>query len=150
MFINFGVIESLTDAEQITFDSYQEIKSIIKTYIEKASKLDEYGMSDKASPIWEYGNRIIYLVGLLFIIREKILEDYSNCKLDTFENYKTAYKLDCIKKTFSCLPIPFNVTGLYEIFGLNDNFGFDGITFTALEIDNTIACNEITVFEVQQ
>ncbi len=149
MFINFGTILPLTDAEQITFDSYQEIEVIIKSYIDKGSKLDQYGISDKASPIWEYGTKIVYLVNLLFIIRERILKDYRNCELQTFDTYKEIYKLDCIKKTFACFSIPFNVTPLYAIFGLDNPYGFDGIAFMALELDETIVCNNTSIFEVQ-
>ncbi len=149
MFINFGTILPLTDAEQITFDSYQEIEVIIKTYIDKGSKLDQYGISDKASPIWEYGNKIVYLVNLLFIIRERILKDYRNCELQTFDTYKEIYKLDCIRKTFACLSIPFDVNPLYAVFGLDNPYGFDGIAFMALELDETIVCNNTSIFEVQ-
>lgn len=150
MFINFGVIEALNDSEQLTLDSYQEIQSIISTYIQKATKLDQYGISDRATPIFGYGNRLIYLVGLLFIIRERILKDYNNCSLQTFEFYKETYKLDCIRKTFSCLPIPFDVTSLYTIFGLNTHFGFDGINYMAIEEDVNPTCENNLIFEVNK
>lgn len=149
MFINFGTIQALTDAEQITLDMYEEIEAILYTYISKATKLDEYGMTEKADVLFEYGNKIVYLVSLLFIIRERILKDYRNCELQTFDTYKEEYKLDCIRKTFSCFSIPFDVNPLYAVFGLDNPYGFDGIAFMALEIDDTIACNINTVFEVQ-
>lgn len=150
MFINFGTILALNDSEQLTFDSYQELETIIKAYIDKASKLDEYGISDRATPIWEYGNKIIYLIGLLFIIRERILEDRSVCNVQSFEYYKEKYKLDCIRKTFSCLPIPFDVNPLYAMFGLDNYFGFDGISYMSIEEDITEACDENIVFQVNK
>jgi len=149
MFINFGVIQPLTDAEQVTADMYQEIEAYLLTYISKASKLDEYGMSEKADVLFEYGNKIVYLVLLLFIIRERILKDYRNCELQTFETYKEEYKLDCIRKTFSCFSIPFDVNPLYAVFGLDNAYGFDGIAFMALEIDETTVCNNNSIFEIQ-
>lgn len=148
MFIDFGVIKALTDAEQLTIDSYDEIETIISTYIQKAVKLDNYGQSNKATDIWEYGNKLVYLIVLLFIIRERILKDYNNCSLQTFDYYKDTYKLDCIRDTFSCLPIPFDVTGLYSIFGLNNNFGFDGINYMAIEEDINPNCSNNLIFEV--
>lgn len=149
MFINFGVIQPLTDAEQVTADMYQEIEAYLYTYISKASKLDEYGMSEKADVLFEYGNKIVYLVLLLFIIRERILKDYRNCELQTFDTYKEEYKLDCIRKTFSCFSIPFDVNPLYAVFGLDNAYGFDGIAFMALEIDETTVCNNNSIFEIQ-
>ncbi len=149
MFINFGTIQPLTDTEQVTLDMYENIESIIKTYIDKGSKLDEYGITDKSSVIWEYGNKIVYLVSLLFIIRERILKDYNNCQLDTYESYKEQYKLDCIRKTFSCFSIPFDVNPLYEIFGLDDANGFEGIAFASIELDDSNACDINEVLEIQ-
>ncbi len=73
MFITFGTILPLNDEEQITLSSYDTIEPYIKVYIDKASKLDQYGISDRASVIWEEGNKIIYLVQYLYIIREIIL-----------------------------------------------------------------------------
>lgn len=149
MFINFGTILPLTDAEQVTLDMYEEIETILQTYISKATKQDEYGMTERADVLFDYGNKIVYLVTLLFIIRERILKDYRNCELQTFETYKTEYKLDCIRKTFSCFSIPFDVNPLYAVFGLDNAFGFDGIAFMALEIDETTVCNNNSIFEVQ-
>ncbi len=149
MFINFGTILPLNTDEQITSEMYAQVETIIKTYIDRGSKLDEYGISDKASVIWEYGNKITYLVTYLSIIRQRILKDYINCELDTFENYKEEYKLDCIRKTFACFSIPFDVDALYAVYGLNNPYGFEGIEFMALEIDETIACDLDQVFEVQ-
>lgn len=148
MFINFGTILPLNTSEQLTLDSYQEIQSIIKTYIDKASKLDEYGNSAKATSVWEAGNKIIYLTYYLDIVRQRILKDYQNCNLQSFEYYKETYKLDCIQKTFSCLPIPFDVNRLYAIYGLDETSGFEGIEFMALEIDETVSCNPTTIFKV--
>lgn len=150
MFINFGVLKSLNSSEQLTIDSYNQIESIVNTYITKATKMDEYGLSDKASAIFYYGNQLIYLIALLFIIRERILKDYSTCNLQTFEYYKETYKLDCIRKTFSCFTIPFDVTGLYNIFGLNTHFGFDGISYMSIQNDLTPVCNNSLIFEVDK
>lgn len=149
MFINFCQIKSLDPAESLTLDAYDEIESILSTYISKAYKLDEYGKSADASKIWDYGNKIVYLIGYLFLIRERILKDYRNCQLKTFAEYKEIYKLDCIRKTFACFSIPFDVDNLYSIFGVNSPFGFDGIDFMAIEIDNTNLCNDGSVFEIQ-
>lgn len=148
MFINFGEILPLNADEQITSDMYTEVETIIKTYIDKGSKLDQYGMSDKASPIWEYGNKIIYLVNLLSLIRQRILKDYANCKLDTFDNYKEAYKLDCIRKNFSCFSIPFDVNPLYAVFGLDNPYGFAGIGFEAVALDIEEACDQSVILTI--
>lgn len=148
MFINFGVLKALTASEKLTLDSYNQIQSIISTYITKATKLDKYGMSDKATPIFGYGNKLIYLVALLTIVRQRILKDYNNCNLQTFSYYSQTYQLDCIRKTFSCLPIPFDVTGLYTIFGLNNHFGFDGIGYMSIQNDLTPVCNNSLIFQV--
>lgn len=148
MFINFGLIEPLNNSEQLTFDSYAQIKSIIKNYIDKGSKLDEYGLSDKASPIWEYGNKVIYLVLYLNIINEQIQKDYDNSELQTFDYYKDLYKLDCIKKEFSCLSIPFDTDLLYEVFGLGKFFGFDGIGY--MPITDGVTIEENITFQVNK
>ena len=148
MFINFGQIQSLTDAEALTLDTYQEIETYLKQYIYKASKLDQYGKEKEANYTWEYGNKIVYLVNLLFIIRERIIKDIRNCNFDSFENYKETYKLDCIRKTFSCFPVPFDVNPLYAIFGLDDSFGFEGIAFDSIEIDEVNVCNRESILEV--
>ncbi len=148
MFINFGTILPLNADEQITSDMYAQVESIIKTYIDKGSKLDEYGISDKASPIWEYGNKIIYLVGLLSVIRQRILKDYRNCRLDTFENYKETYKLECIRKTFACFSIPFDVNALYAVYGLDTANGFEGIGFEAVALDDSIICDQTHILTI--
>lgn len=148
MFINFGTILPLNNSEQVTFDSYSAVKDIIKTYIDRAYKLDEYGSSEKASLIWEYGNKIVYLTYYLDIIRERILNDYNNCNLQTYDYYKNLYKLDCIRKTFSCFLIPFDVDDLYSAYGLNKNFGFDGISFMAIKEDDSPACDNPLIFTV--
>jgi hypothetical protein len=148
MFISCN-IQDLLDAEQITLDTYTEIESILKTYIDKASKLDNYGNTDQANLVWEYGDKIVYLVGYLFIIRQRILKDYRNCELKTLTEYKDIYKLDCIKKKFSCFKIPFDVDDLYEIFGVGSSLGFEGIAYMALEEDEDPVCNETSIFEFQ-
>lgn len=148
MFINFETILPLNTDEQITSDMYDQVKTIIKTYIDKGAKLDEYGLSDKASPIWEYGNKIIYLVQYLSIIRQRILKDYRNCELDTFETYKEEYELDCIRKTFACFSIPFDVNALYAVYGLDTANGFEGIGFEAIADDDSVACDQESVFTV--
>lgn len=148
MFINFGTIEPLNDTEQVTLDMYEQVEAILNTYILKASTYDEYGNSDKANIIWEYGNKITYLVILLSIARQQILKDYANCELDTYETYKEDYKLDCIRKEFSCFSIPFDVNPLYEVFGLDDAYGFQGIGFMALEEDVAVACDINSVFKI--
>lgn len=148
MFINFGTILPLNAEEQVTLDSYNSIEPYLKIYIDKAIKLDEYGISDKASVIWEEGNKIVYLVEYLYIVRDIILKDYENCNLQTYEYYKEEFKLDCIRETFSCLSIPFDVDGLYSSFGLNNNFGFDGISFMAIKEDNAPNCDNPLIFTV--
>lgn len=149
MFINFGTILPLNDSEQVTFNSYDEVKAILQIYIDKAYKLDQYGLVDKATPIWEYGNKVIYLVNYLFIIRDRINKDYVNCNLQTFKYYNDLYKLDCIRETFSCLTIPFDVDLLYSAFGLDKNFGFDGINYMAVEEDSSPACDNPLLFIVR-
>ncbi len=148
MFINFGVIESLNASEAITLDMYNQVEIYLKQYIDKASKLDTYGNSDKADIVWEEGNKIIYLIGLLSIIRQRILKDYQNCIFTGVATYREEYKLDCIRKTFSCFTIPFDVNPLYEIFGLDDDYGFEGIGFDAVALDGSIACNQEAVLTV--
>ncbi len=150
MFIsNFCEVEDLLTAESITLDMYTQVETILKSYIDKASKLDNYGNSDKATIVWDYGNKLVYLVVYLFIVRERILKDYKNCELKTLSEYKEIYKLDCIKKTFNCFKVPFDVSDLYEIFGVGSSFGFEGIDYMSLEIDETIVCNETNIFEIQ-
>jgi hypothetical protein len=148
MFINFGTILPLNAEEQVTLDSYDSIEPYLKVYIDKAIKLDEYGISDKASIIWEEGNKIVYLVQYLYIVRDIILKDYQSCSLETYEYYKEEFKLDCIRKTLSCMSIPFDVDGLYSSFGLNNNFGFDGISFMAIQEDDSPACENPLIFTV--
>ena len=148
MFINFGVIEELNANEFITIDAYNQLEVYLKQYIDKANALDAYGSSDKASIIWEEGNKIVYLVTLLSIIRQRILKDYQNCDFAGVASYREEYKLDCIRKTFSCFTIPFDVNPLYEVFGLDDDYGFEGIGYDAVALDNTIACNETAVLTI--
>ncbi len=150
MFINFDTILPLNASEQLTIDSYSAIKTIVKSYIDRAYKLDEYGISDKSSIIWEEGNKIFYLITYLTFANEQITKDYINCNLNTFDYYKELYKLDCIRKTFACLTIPFDVDPLYEVFGLGKNFGFDGIGYMAIVEDTTEVCNNNLVFQVNK
>lgn len=150
MFINFKTILPLNTSEKLTFDVYSQIESIIKIYIDKASKLDEYGNNSKADIVWENGNKIVYLISYLTIIQEFIQKDYENCNLQSFKYYKDLYKLDCIKSTFSCLSIPFDVDPLYEVFGLGEIFGFDGIGYMAISEDNIEVCNNNLVFQVNK
>lgn len=140
MFINFGEIEALNNSEQITFDMYSQVQEIISTYINKGIKLDEYGYSKKATPIWEYGNKVVYLVVYLTMVRERILKDLANNELEEYSFYADLYKLDCIKKTFSCFSIPFNVEDLYAVYGVSSsNFSYDGISYMTInDEDNNI------------
>lgn len=148
MFINFCQIKELLPEEGITLDSYNEVQTIINNYSTLGIKLDQYGETEKANTNWENANKVIYLVLYLSIIRQRILKDFKNCKLQTLQEYKDIYKLDCIKKEFSCLSISFNVDTLYNIYGVGITPGFDGIDYMAIETDNTIICNRNTIFEI--
>jgi hypothetical protein len=147
MFINFGVILPLNSSEEVTIDSYNEVESKLKVYIDKAYKADQYGL-DKSSQIWEEGNKIIYLIQYLFIVRDKIIKDYEGCNLQDYDYYKNLFKLTCIRKKLSCMSIPFDVEGLFSVFGLNKNFGFDGISFMAIKEDNSPNCENPLIFTV--
>lgn len=148
MFINFCQIKDLLPDESLTLDSYNEVENIINNYSTLAIKLDQYGETDKANTNWEDANKLIYLVLYLTIIRQRIFKDFQNCTLQTLQQYKDIYKLDCIKKEFSCLSIPFNVDNLYNIFGVGITPGFDGIDFMAIETDSTIVCDRNTIITI--
>lgn len=148
MFINNCQIKDLLADEQLTSDMYSQIQNIINTYIQKGIYLDQYGITKQSSEIFEYGNKLIYLVLYLSIINQRITGDIQNCSLQTLSNYRDLYKLDCIKESFLCFSIPINVEALYKVFGLSEPFGFSGINFMAIGLDSPNVCNDAQIFTV--
>jgi len=150
MFINFCQIKDLTYSEQLLMDAYEIIQPYMDQNIDKAYKADQYGIANKGQVYWDDASDYRYLVLYMFIIRMRIIRDFQSCNLQTYEYYKDQFKLECIKKHFSCKTITFNVDNLFALFGITTTtFGFEGIDFAALEIDDEPVCNEQTIFEVQ-
>ncbi len=149
MFINFCQIKTPEVNEALLINSFNIIEPYLNTNIQKGLVGDEYGLTEKANIFWQEASEYKFLIMYLFIIREQIIKDIQTCNRKTYTEYKENFKLDCIKKHFSCLEIPFDVTPLYNLFGVGSPFGFDGISFMAIAYDNQTSCEEDNIFEVQ-
>lgn len=150
MFINFCQIKTLEYSEQLLIDAYNIIQPTLDSNIDKAFKADQYGLSGKAITYWDDAADLRYLILYMFIIRMRILRDYQNCDLQSYQTYIDDFELVCIRKHFTCKIIPFNINSLFDLFGIGVNsFSFDGIGFDALEVDDSPVCNNDSIFEVQ-
>lgn len=107
----------------------------------KAYSLDEYG-SDKANKFWDSANDLMYLQVYLNIIALSIKQDLANgnCSLLDYDTISERYKIDCIRKYFSCISI--DIDPLLSIFGIDRDM-FDGIGYMGIEEGD---CNKI--FEI--
>lgn len=150
MFVNQCQIIPPTEVEQLTIDSFDSIEDSVSVFLSKAYQLDQYGLPKEADKYWDSYSDVTYLVQLLSLIRERIISDFQNCSLQSHDFYVKTYDLDCIKDHFSCLPTPFNVDDLFDLYGISNNtFNFDGIAYEALELDSTPICNKTEVLEIQ-
>lgn len=149
MFINFCQITTPEVNESLRINAFNIIEPYLDSNIAKGLVGDEYGLTTKANVFWQDASEYKFLIRYLFIIRDEILKDIQNCSRKTYSEYKEDFKLDCIKKHFSCQKIPFDVTPLYNLFGVGNPYGFDGISFMAISYDDQPLCNENNIFEVQ-
>lgn len=147
-FINFCQIQPLNSSEQLTIDSYEELESNLKYYIDKVYKLDTYGRTKESNKNIKVGLHLIYLNIYLNIVRSAILNDIQTCNKKSFDDYKKQYKLDCIKKHFACLDKGVDIDNLLSIYNLTSSTFFTGISSMAIGYDNTPICNKTSIFEV--
>lgn len=132
--INICGVKDITIIQQLLISTYDEVSDDILTIINNAYKADQYGKKI-SEELWDQVNDINYFILYSFIMKFELNTKGGN-DLNTINSLKDKYKINCIRKHFSCFG--FDIDPILISMGIEVGTNL-GIDYASLETtENTL------------